>query len=550
MKLGKSIPSLNNKIIFKPFLCTMNRALIIILLLSLTISASAQELTLKLRRFEQSDDYQQPPQDSAFLALQAAYNKAIEKKDASAAAGYLQQMGRACFHLGHYPQALDYHLQAGEIFRSEGKQEQLANNLNDLGILYYYNRQRGLAHQQYQEALSIYSHLHNPAGMAVTLGKIGHLYEKQQRYDSAFYFQRQALAQYRQLDDKQGIAKIYENIGSIYEDLARYDSAHYYFQQALTLDEQTADDIARIEVLNNLGDVLRKTGRYREGLQLTRQALALALQTNEQYQLSGAYKDLGKSYNLLGMNDSAYYYLELSRQHLLDIYSRESSKQVALLQTMYGMEKKNREIERLQLARKMNGIIVIAVVIVIILLVVLGTVIISRQRLRIKHAEIIARQERQQYELSQGRMQAELENRKMELTTHTLHIIQKNQLLEELRNRLDELVKDDRRDQKKQLKQLHQQINHSFHHDRYWDEFRSMFEQVHQAFFNNLKNYCDSLTPNDLRLVALLKMNLPSGDIATLLSVSQDSLRVMRYRLRKKLNMEQGESLTAFIQSL
>ena len=40
------------------------------------------------------------------------------------------------------------------------------------------------------------------------------------------------------------------------------------------------------------------------------------------------------------------------------------------------------------------------------------------------------------------------------------------------------------------------------------------------------------------------------GDIATLLSVSQDSLRVMRYRLRKKLNMEQGESLTAFIQSL
>jgi tetratricopeptide (TPR) repeat protein len=343
------------------------------------------------------------------------------------------------------------------------------------------------------------------------------------------------------------MAKIYENIGSIYEDLARYDSATYYFQQALSLDE---DNIARIEVFNNLGDVLRKTGHYREGLQQTRQALALALQTNEQYQLSGAYKDIAKTYNLLGNNDSAYYYLELSRRHLLDIYSQESSKQVALLQTMYGIEKQHHEIERLTIARKITGIITIAVIIVIILLIVLGTLVISRQRLKIRNAQILAQQNRHVYETQKERMQAELENRRLELTTHTLHIIQKNQLLEELRNRLDEMVKDDRRDQKKQLKQLQQQINHSFNHDHYWEEFRNIFEQVHQAFFNNLKRYCDTLTPNDLRLVALLKMNLPSGDIATLLSVSQDSLRVMRYRLRKKLNMEQGESLTVFIQSL
>ena len=43
-------------------------------------------------------------------------------------------------------------------------------------------------------------------------------------------------------------------------------------------------------------------------------------------------------------------------------------------------------------------------------------------------------------------------------------------------------------------------------------------------------------------------MNAP--DIATLLGVSTDSLRVARYRLRKKLKLEQGTSLTAFIQSV
>ncbi|MFC0183436.1 hypothetical protein ACFFJX_13050 [Pseudarcicella hirudinis] len=45
-------------------------------------------------------------------------------------------------------------------------------------------------------------------------------------------------------------------------------------------------------------------------------------------------------------------------------------------------------------------------------------------------------------------------------------------------------------------------------------------------------------------------MNLSSNDIASLLGISSDSLRVARHRLRKKLNLEQGESLTTFIQTL
>jgi len=45
-------------------------------------------------------------------------------------------------------------------------------------------------------------------------------------------------------------------------------------------------------------------------------------------------------------------------------------------------------------------------------------------------------------------------------------------------------------------------------------------------------------------------MNMPSGDTATLLGISADSLRVSRYRLRKKLGLAEGESLTAFMQRL
>lgn len=538
----------------------------LLLILGGLLSGNLLAQSDKLSKFQQfdGDDYEQIKPDSTFLELKNAYNRAVEKKDQLAAASCLSQMGQICFHLGHLPQALDYHLQAISIFRKEHAALQLASNLNDVGILYYYNKQPELSRGQYEQALEIYHSVHNTPGIALTYGLIGHLHEKEQDYDSAFFYQRRALTTYLLADDKKGMSKIYENIGSIYEDLAVYDSAAWYFNKALDLNIAAGDDLASIEIYNNLGDVSRKTGHYPEALAQTRRALLLALALHEQHQLAGAYRDLAKAHHLAGTNDSAYLYLELSRQHLLETYSDENSKQVALLQSVYDIEKKNIEIERLQNARKTTRIITGAIVIVVLLLVAMGILIISRQRLKLRNEQILNTQHRQTFEtekvlmeaalqnkqLQEGKLKEELEVRARELTTHTLHLIQKNQLLEELRVRLDEMIKDDKRDQKKQLKQLLSQINHSFNHDQYWVDFRNIFEQVHQTFFDNLKKYCDTLTSNDLRLVALLRMNLESNDIATLLGISTDSLRVVRYRLRKKLNLQQGDSLTAFIQSL
>jgi tetratricopeptide (TPR) repeat protein len=534
------------------------RCYLLLILVGLPVSV------LLAQQLEQHEEYTKQGPDANFLALKDAYNRAVEKKDHMAAADCLEKMGQICFHLGHYPQALDYHLQAGDIFREQGAMEKVAENLNDIGTLYYYNQQKDLARHQYDEALAIYNNLHNEGGMASTYGMIGYLFEKQPHYDSAFYYQRKALNTSILSGNHKTTSKIYENIGSIYEDLEKYDSAYHYFRQALELNGRTNAQIARIEILNNLGDVLRKTGRYQEAIIQTRNAQLLAANLNEQRQLSSAYRDIAKAYHETGKNDSAFFYLEKSREYLLNTYSDENSKQVALLQSIYDIEKKNNEIERLHNARKTTGILVVAIVIVVVLLVALGVLIISRQRLKIKNEKMLGEQHRQIFQtekelmeaalenkhLQEGKLKEELEVRSRELTTHTLHLIQKNQLLEELRLRLDEMVKDDKRDQKKQLKQLLQQINGSFNHDQYWTEFRNIFEQVHQTFFDNLRKYCDTLTPNDLRLVALLKMNMESGDIATLLGISQDSLRVVRYRLRKKLNLQQGESLTTFLQSL
>jgi hypothetical protein len=248
--------------------------------------------------------------------------------------------------------------------------------------------------------------------------------------------------------------------------------------------------------------------------------------------------------------DSAYHYSELGRNIFLQIFTEDNNKQLALLQTLFEIQQKDDAIERFEIDRQANHYIIMATVLIIILLIALALSIISRQRLKIRNEQKLNEQNQSLYEAQKGAINAELELKSKELTSNTLHVIQSNQFLDELRAELHQMLKDDKRDQKKQLQQIVQKINHNINHDNHWKEFSHLFEQIHQTFFDNLKNYCDDLTANDLRLVALIKMNLSSKDMASLFGISLDSLRVARYRLRKKLRIEQGENLSSFIQTL
>jgi len=484
--------------------------------------------------------------DSAFLILKKLHRDALLKNDKRTIAICLKQMGEICYSQGHYAQALEYHQQANRIFSLLHEKKLLADNYNDLGIIYYQNMDRKSSRKQYDQAMRLYKEINDKVGLGETFGNIGHLYEKQQRYDSAFYYQRKALTAYSNADHKGGMGKIYENLGSIFEDLERYDSARVYFDKSLVLYKAVNNQVSSIEVINNIGDILRKTGDYSAGLMYSRRALQMSVETKNEYQQASAYRDIAKSMNLLGKNDSAYHYMELSRKYLLNIYSDQNNRQMSFLQIIYDTDKKNDEIARLENARKVNMIISIAVVVVIVLLVVMGLLTISRQRLKLRENIAIV-EKNEQLSFAQ---QEQLELKSRELTTHTLQVIQHNQFLESMRSKLDEMINDDKRDQKKQLQQLVRQINQNINHDQQWKDFTMVFEQLHQSFFDNLKTYCEDLTVNDIRLIALLKMNMSSKDMAAIFGISQDSLRVSRYRLRKKLNIAEGDNLSSFIQTI
>ncbi|WEK34603.1 MAG: tetratricopeptide repeat protein [Candidatus Pseudobacter hemicellulosilyticus] len=505
---------------------------------------------------------QQP--DSFFLQLKTQLQQYRKQGNQPEEAITLQQLGQLLYHHGNYSEAVEQLLEADKLLRHLKQTALLAANLNILGKVYTYNRQSDEAFGQYREALTIYQRLRQSAGVAATYGLIGHLYEKKPDHDSAYYYQQLALHYARQAMDTAVLSKIYENIGSIYEDRERYDSARYYFLLALKGYRETGNRLDQIEVINNLGDVWSKTGYFSKGMEYARAAASMALATGEKYQLQSAYRDISENFAGMGQFDSAYIYLEKSRELVQTIYKLENSHQISLMQTLHGMEKQQVEISRLNAERKLNWLLLVAISAGLVLLGLLGALVISRQKMKIRNERAVNEGNRKVYETQTALMEVELKRQQAEeaslkqqldlksreLSSHILHLIQKNEVMEELKQGLTVISKDDKRDQKKQVRQLLQKINFSFSQDTYWEEFRLIFDKVHPAFMDNLQQVCPGLTPGETRLLALVRMNLNSADMATLLGVTGDSLRVLRYRVRKKLDLPQGESLTAFVQTI
>ncbi|MBT8244905.1 hypothetical protein [Winogradskyella sp.] len=77
--------------------------------------------------------------------------------------------------------------------------------------------------------------------------------------------------------------------------------------------------------------------------------------------------------------------------------------------------------------------------------------------------------------------------------------------------------------------------------------FYSNFEKVYPDFKIKLLNYSNKLSSNDLKLAALIRLNLCAKEIASILNISPDSVHKARYRLRKKLGLKPKENLSAFI---
>lgn len=132
-----------------------------------------------------------------------------------------------------------------------------------------------------------------------------------------------------------------------------------------------------------------------------------------------------------------------------------------------------------------------------------------------------------------------------------LNIIQKNEMLEQVRNRVLKISSSpDLNTCRSDVDDINSLINKTLQIDKDRDVFELFIEEQNKIFYTRLTKKFQNLTKNEQRLAALIRLNLSSKEIADLLNISTKSVEMNRYRLRKKLQIDRETNLAAFLDKI
>jgi tetratricopeptide (TPR) repeat protein len=517
----------------------------------------------------------------------------------------IKNIGIAYGYDNQYDLALETLLSALALAEKHQEWTLAGDNAINVGTVYYVilsNYEKGL--EYYLKALQFYEKVNNEKGIASALSGIGIAYSDEKKFAEALETLQKSLEIYQDLDEKKEIPKVQVNIGTCYKKMEDYPQALRYLNEAIRGFEELNNNRGKAHALFIVAQILRVEKKFAEAIENLNEALVLNENSNHKNSISDCLLELGKTFlDMEDHNEAEKYFLRVvavareinKKEHVSEgykylstiyahkkdyakafnylsehktafdsIFSAEKSKQIAEMQARFDSERKEKEIVMLRQEKTLNQIYLFVAIGVLLSISMIGFLVFNRQKLKMKKDRELAEKEAQlmeerrtlyeaelrNRELTEEQLQSQLDYKNKELASYTLNLIQKNEILENLKESVEEIRSSPESQVKQKLNGLVNMVNYSFHLDRDWENFKMHFEQVHRDFFKRLIEKYPDLNANDLKLCSLIKLNLDNRGIAAILNISQESAKVARHRLRKKLDLSAEQTLIAFLNAV
>jgi tetratricopeptide (TPR) repeat protein len=432
----------------------------------------------------------------------------------------------------------------------------MAGFYNNMGLL---ERNIGLkkdAIEHFRLALTMF----NPEEISKqsgTLGNIGLIYYDRKEADSAKYYFTKALGMVNESNDYYRISNMLGNLGAVEFDLeGNYSAATDYFNQALVAVElmektntQGSGKLNKAYAFLYLGQIMVETKKYEEAALYFTEAEKLAASIPNNEILQFLYPKEAALAELSGKSEIAARYYKKYVQLMNEPKISQSVKNT--LRLIFEEQKKNElqlhERDQQILQEKMKRKELRYILLLVIIFSILGATV----TLLLLFSSRLKRQKLQSINqcMEQKRLMQELEFKKKELTANLLEMVRKNNLLndisDKLFNNMNNQVKSDANHFRAMLNDLRLEES-----GKIWEEFKIRFTEVNNNFYSQLHEKFPDLTPNEHKLCALLYLNLSTKEIASITFQQYETVRTARYRLRKKLGLKVDESLGTFLRGI
>lgn len=388
----------------------------------------------------------------------------------------------------------------------------------------------------------------------------------EQHFDSLMHNLEKGIRVYRKFTDEVASNTITHLYGNRAAYLLKYQNADQpEIQQAITANIDTLlqiadpqkDEVSMANAFGILSELSRKENDLDQAGEYLNRAYSLLIQKESPYYytLINVTNALSEVSAAQGDYLRAFELQKEARSYTHLVFDQEQLQIAEKLETQYQLQAKEEQIDLLEekaqsqqkIKRLLLGLLGIALI---------GAFFIFRSyhfKLKYslshskqleaerKEAELkiqLEREERERLKAEQKVMDLERQKLQDEVMAGQLQLEHKNRVLKDLEHKLNN-------NKEVNIRQLLRKEGLS---DQNFDEAKFKIKEIHPDFFNNLAQNTDqNLSPTDLKYCAYLYLGMDTKDIALLLNVEPKSVRMAKYRLKKKFKLDAETDLIEFI---
>lgn len=424
------------------------------------------------------------------------------------------------YRIKNYELAFEHFLRMYELVKNVSKRTfpDKTNCLKELASAYYYFDDYPKTIELAKASIQSELEAGETAHLCRNYGLLGICFRKQNQLDSSDYYFKVSLQASISQRDTSWLGVSYGELGLNAFTRKNYAQAEALLRRSLSMVKFKEEWQMVVKVQTALGAIALLKGKDKEAQLLLLEAKKYADSQREFELYNVVYPWLLKLYVQTGQPQLAMMYSD-SADWVKDSLQRQFSARKILRAVQANQLRQHRaemtsiETQRALKEKERNGVLLL-----LLIGFALAVYVYQNQRKNHLQDQLISVQQLQIKE-------QELGIAKQQLQHFTQRVLEKNEFIEQLQGA-------------------------TILTDEQWEDFRALFEKVHGGYLRRVKEKFPTLTPAEIRFIALAKLQLSTKEMASMLGVSPVSVRSTWSRLRKKVQLPEEESLEKWLEMM
>lgn len=492
--------------------------------------------------------------DSALIYLNKSREHYLQQKDLSKLGTVFYEIAKNYSYQNKNILATDYLLKALDISQSLKDTLSIYSFKFELGQYYMAQKKFAMAKSTYFECLKYFGTKKDSASIADIYNVLAKVYVEIRNYDSAIYYINRSSQIYKSFNNERGVSINLYRLGEIAMQENSFEIALNYFKQSYDYCIKLEEKRQIPFILQNIADCYIRLNDFGEADKFLEQSLKLAFEQKDIETIFLVYKHKASLAVKKGDFKNALEYSEMYH-HINDSLNSVELKTIQdELLIKYESELKDGKIEILNLEKeneKQSKYIYVSLftfLLVIAALILLGLVLRYKKNKQLYNEQVkLNNANRIIADNEIAILKQKLEFNQKELNDYTQNLIERNNLIEELESKLQELSLVEEKLTLERDKKVEELWRLKILTDEDWEKFRIHIENVYPGLTSKIKRTFEDITVAELRLFLMQKLRMGTKEIASLLGISAASVTKTKYRLKKKLDLKEEDSLDEFI---